>query len=319
MKYREAAIGLLAATVAWTLTSCGSVSGNSRGDAITAILPQTSSSQSLLYISEYGGGVLDVFSWPQAQYQKSISGFNSTPLMGLCVDKKGDVWVVEGGSHPEAQEFSHDGELIGGLNDEGKEPYGCAVDPKNGDFAMTSEEGVYNQPGSVEVWKKATGDATDYLDPTIGLMLWCGYDDKGNLFVDGLPANGQGEFALAELPKGGTKLIDIKIKGIVFPGAIQWSHGGLTIGDPSYRVASAIDRVAIAGTSGKITSRTVLKGSYEVFEGWISDGMVIGPDDGPSISTVQLWKYPAGGQPTGTLSKGSGGFDGPIGAVVSAP
>jgi hypothetical protein len=45
---------------------------------------------------------------------------------------------------------------------------------------------------------------------------------------------------------------------------------------------------------------------------------VIRPDDGPSLSTVQLWKYPAGGKPTTTLSKGSSRFfNGPFGAAVS--
>jgi hypothetical protein len=301
------------------LTACGAGISATGGARTASVLPEGSTSQSYLYISEYGGGVLDVFSWPQAQYLRSISDVNSTPLMGLCTDKQGDLWVVESGAHPQAQEFSHAGSAIGDLNDEGEVPYGCAVDPKSGDFAMTSQEGVYDQPGSVEVWKEATGAATDYLDPTIGLMLWCGYDNTGDLFVDGLRSNGSGEFALAELPKGGGKLIDIKINGIVFPGAIQWVNGGLTIGDPSYKVASAVDRVAISGVKGSVTSRTVLKKSYEVFEGYVSDGMVIGPDDGPSISTVQLWKYPAGGKPAATLSKDSGAFNGPIGAVVSPP
>jgi hypothetical protein len=281
-------------------------------------VPRDTSSQDLLYISEYGGEVLDVFTWPQAQYLSSISSLNSAPPMGLCVDKKGDVWVVENGEHPQAQEFSHNGASIGDLNDEGEDPYGCAVDPTSGDFAMTSEEGVYAQPSSVEVWKKATGTATDYTDRAIALMLWCGYDDKGDLFVDGLPTRGKSEFALAELPKGGTGLINIKTKGIAFPGAIQWVHGVLTVGDPAYKTASAIHQLQITGTKATSVGLTVLKESYEVFEGWIEGGTVIGPDDGPSISTVLVWNYPAGGKPTQTLSKGSSMyFDGPFGAAVS--
>lgn len=309
------ALALFAAVL---IGGCGAMSPfeSTRGGGV---LPNTSSSHDLLYVSEYGGGVLDVFSWPQAKYLYSISGLNSDPPEGLCVDKKGDVWVVEDGEHPQGQEFSHDGVSLGYLNDEGEEPYGCAVDPKTGDFAMTSEEGIYDQPGSVEVWKKAAGTATDYTDPAIELMLWCAYDDKGDLFVDGLPASGESEFQLAELPKGGKSLINIETKGIVFPGAIQWVGGMLTVGDPSYKTASAIHQLQITGTRAKNVGLTVLKKSYEVFEGWIQGGSVIGPDDGPSLSTVQLWKYPAGGKPTATLSKGSSGeFDGPIGAAVSA-
>lgn len=296
--------------------------GGAAGDALGRAQLAASSSQDLLYVSEYGGGVLDVFSWPQAQYITSLSKFNDVPLMGLCVDKKGDIWVVEsvsGAGHPQAQEFSHAGVPIGDLTDEGEDPYGCAVDPKSGDFAMTSQEGLYDQPGSVEVWKNATGTATDYTDyPAIGLMLWCGYDDKGNLFVDGIPSGGSSEFGLAELPRGGKSLITIKTKGIRFPGAIQWAHGKLTIGDPSYKTGSVIHQVQISGTTAKNVGLTVLKDSYEVFEGWIAGNMVIGPDEGNSTDIVQLWKYPQGGKPTGTLSKGNSGFfNGPIGAAVS--
>lgn len=323
VKCNRPLVGIAAVVLATALAACGGnssgLAGYVPGGAASLTVPRDASkTQSYLYISEYGGGVLDLFTWPQAQYRTSITGLNSTPPMGLCVDKKGDVWVVEAGGHPQAQEFSHAGAPLNDLNDEGEDPYGCAVDPKSGDFAMTSEEGIYDQPGSVEVWKNATGTATTYLDSAIELMLWCGYDDKGNLFVDGIPSSASSEFQLAELPKGGKNLINISTKGIVFPGAIQWTHGVLTVGDPSYRTGNAVHQLQITGTKATNIGLTVLKDADEVFEGWIQGGTVIGPDSGSSLDTVQLWKYPQGGKPTGTLSKGTGFFDGPIGAVVSA-
>jgi hypothetical protein len=93
----------------------------------------------------------------------------------------------------------------------------------------------------------------------------------------------------------------------------------LTIGDPSYKTGSVIHRVKINGTTATNVGLTELEESFEVFEGWIQGNTVIGPEDGPSISTVGLWHYPRGGKPTGTLSKGSSGFfNGAIG-VQSRP
>jgi hypothetical protein len=138
------------------------------------------------------------------------------------------------------------------------------------------------------------------------------------LFVDGLPPSGKSEFAFAELPKGGKALSTITLKGIVFPGNIQWDGSSLTVGDPSYKSGSAIFRVQVSGSKATITGKTVLKDSYEVYQSWIQGSTVIGPDDGPSLSTVQVWNYPTGGKPTMTLSKGSSAFfNGPFGAAVS--
>jgi hypothetical protein len=312
----QRALGLCA--IAALLTGCSGATGAGN----VALLPdrmaaRVATSGDLLYISEYGDRVLDVFTYPQDTFVKSIAYLDGTP-QGECVDKKGDLWVVEIGGHPTIEEFSHAGSPIGSLSDQGENPYGCSVDPVTGDLAVSSEYSSTKFQGSVSVWKKAAGTPTVYIDPAIELMQWCGYDNKGNLFVDGLPPAGKSEFAFAELRKGSKTFTNIKLNGIVFPGNIQWDGSALTVGDPSYRTGSAIFRIQVSGSSAKITGKTVLKGSYEVYQSWIAGDTVIGPDDGPSLDTVQLWKYPAGGKPTVTLSKGSSTFfNGPFGAAVS--
>lgn len=314
---RALAIG----AVAVLLSGCN-VSGN--GGASLVPGPQQpmlhrggSASQDLLYISEYGGGVVDVFSYPRGKFLGNLSGLAGTP-QGECVDKKGDLWVVEAGGHPTLQEFAHGGvSPIASLGTQDEEPYGCSVDPATGNLAVTSELGVGSRQGNVLVYDNAAGTPTAYVYRPILLVLWCGYDDKGNLFMDGLPSSGSREFALAELPKGGSAFIPISLERIGFPGNIQWDGSYLTVGDPAYKSGSAIYRVQVSGSSAAIVGKTVLKGSYEVFGSWIAGNAVVGPDDGPSLSTVQIWKYPAGGKPT-TLDKGtSRGFNGPFGAAVS--
>jgi hypothetical protein len=281
-------------------------------------LPQTATGQDLLYISEYGGGVVDVFSYPQLQFLGNLSGLEGTP-QGECVDKKGDVWIVEAGGHPVIAEYAHGGSTpIASLSAQGEFPYGCSIDRVTGDLAVSSEYSATSFQGSVLIYKKAKGTPTRYVDPQIELLLWCGYDDKGNLFADGLPPSGSREFQLGELPRGSQSFTNIALGRIAFGGNIQWDGKYLTVGDPAYKKGSAIYRVSVSGSSATIVGRTVLAKSYEVYESWIEGDRVIGPDDGPSISTVQVWKYPGGGKPLATLSKGqSSFFNGPFGAAVS--
>jgi hypothetical protein len=311
---------LVLCAFATVLAGCSVATGSGNTELVpdrTTATAGRSTSGDLLYISEYGGGVIDVFSYPQGAFVKSIAYLDGTP-QGECVDKKGNVWVVEIGGHPTIQEFSHTGTAIGSLSDQGENPYGCSVDPVTGNLAVSSEYSSTSFQGSVSIWKKAGGAPAVYTDPAIDLMLWCGYDNRGNLFVDGLPPSGSSEFAFAELPKGSKTFTNIELKGIAFPGNIQWDGSSLTVGDPAYKSGSAIFRVTVSGSKAAITGKTALKDSYEVYQSWIQGGSVIGPDDGPSLDAVQLWKYPVGGRPAMTLSKGSSTFfNGPFGAVVS--
>lgn len=302
-------------TIAAALAACASpnASGLPAGAASAA---RALAKQDLLYVSEYGGGVVDVFSYPQGVFVGNLSGLNATPL-GECVDKAGDVWVVE--NNATLQEFAHGGTYpIASLSLRGEDFYACAVDRRTGNLAVTSQSGLYGQQGSVSIWADAQGTPTTYTDPALLIMLWCGYDNQGNLFVDGLPPT-TGTFQLAELPQGSQTLVNLTLKHVTFPGNLQWDGKAMAVVDPSHPKADAIDRLKISGSHAKIVGTTLLKGSYEIFGSWIQGHTVIGPDSGPSIDTVQLWKYPAGGRPKRILSKGSSqDFNGVFGSVVSA-
>jgi hypothetical protein len=134
--------------------------------------------QDLLYVSEYGDGVIDVFAFPGGKFEGSLTGFSNP--MGECVNKKGDVWIVSpNGGQPGAVEFAHGGmSPIGSVSDPGQEPYACGVDPKSGSLAVTNEE-----TGSVTLYANGAGSPKILTDPNMDLMLWCGYDRAGNLFV----------------------------------------------------------------------------------------------------------------------------------------
>jgi hypothetical protein len=265
----------------------------------------------LLYVSEYGGGVVDVFSFPKGELMGELTGF-FTP-QGECVDTHGNVFIVnlnENRGQPSIQEFAHGGSSpLESLSDTNQSPYACAVDPTTGNLAVT------NQFGPIAVYPHAKGSPTMLRDPFMDLALWAGYDNRGNLFIDGLNAKIATE--LDEFPNGKKAWTKITIDGTVgFPGNLQWDGSHLTIGDVQYQSqnASAIDRLSISGSGATILSTTVLGGSEEVFGTWIQGKRVIGPEDGHAFDAVDYWSYPGGGNSTKSLNKS---FNGPFGAVVS--
>jgi hypothetical protein len=263
----------------------------------------------LLYVSEYGGGVVDVFSYPKGAQVGALSGFSS--LQGECVDAKGNVWILSNDTHPGAAEFAHGGTSpIASVSDSGQEPYGCAIDPTTGNLAIS------NQSGNVAIYASAQGTPKLIADGAMVLGLWCGYDNQGNLFFDGL--NGKIESQLAEVPKNGS-LTNLTLNGSLgFPGNIQWDGSSVTIDDVMYQSenTSAVDRLQISGSSASIIGTTPLVGSEEVFGTWIQGKTIVAPEEEPN-EAVDFWPYPKSGDAKKHLTKSSGFFNGAFGTVVS--
>ncbi|HEY2475072.1 MAG TPA: hypothetical protein VGI19_09750 [Candidatus Cybelea sp.] len=255
--------------------------------------------QALVYVSSVLTSDVYVYSYASQQLVGTLTGF-TTPY-GLCTDKKGDVWVVNDGAS-QLVEYAHGGTSpLATLSDPGEYPEGCAVDPQTGNLAVTN---FYAQSGggSVAIYAGAQGTATLYTDPSISEYRFCGYDNKGNLFVDGV--DGSSNFAFAELPKGSGTFTNITLPDKVeWPGAVQWDGKYVAVGDTD---ASLIYRVK--GTSGTIKSVASLGGSNYVNQFWIAasvrskrhkDTVLAASQDG---GVVGYYKYPAGGAATTTIS-----------------
>ncbi|HTA53388.1 MAG TPA: hypothetical protein VK755_01500, partial [Candidatus Acidoferrales bacterium] len=152
-----------------------------RGDA---------ASQALLYVSDTITGDVYVFSYPKAKLMQTLTGF--TDPAGECVDKNGDVFVANTGQK-NIIEYAHGGSSPKAtLKDPGYFPVGCAVDPKTGNLAVTNVSPSSNAAGNVVVYLRAKGQPTgNYKNAAMPDPLLCGYDNAGNLFVDGA---GQGGF-----------------------------------------------------------------------------------------------------------------------------
>jgi hypothetical protein len=272
----------------------------------------------LLYISNYYAFDVLVYSYPEDKLVGTLTGFHAPE--GLCVDKKGDVWVVNNAGSDSGEdiiEYKHGGtKPIGKLEIGDGYAITCSIDKTTGDLAVNDEATVSFAGGYVSIFAKAKGTPKTYTPPNMSNPYFCGYDDKGNLYVDGTQTGISTEFILAERPKG-KAFKDITLKGgmINFPGNIRWDGKYLLIGDQE--AGSEHDTSVIyqtTGAGGKIVGSTPLTGSGDILGYWIEGNTVIGPDFGNiNANNVYFYKYPAGGKPIKTLK----GFDGPAFAAVS--
>jgi hypothetical protein len=227
----------------------------------------------------------------------------------LCSDQSGDVFVPTTGY--EILEYSHAGKLINTLQD-GDVPLGCSVDPTTGNLAVTNEA---SGAGEVAIFPKARGTAQWYTDSTISTFGLCGYDNQGNLFVDG---SGSGT-TLAELPKGSATFKNFSLGSEFDPyGNIQWDGRHITLTNPKTQV---IYRLAI-GRTLKIVGSTHVHSWHNSYSGhwpyvqtWVQDGQFIAQSS--ADAELGLWRYPEGGSPYKTLGPFERGTASIWGVVVS--
>jgi hypothetical protein len=262
----------------------------------------------LLYVSDsfpYGSNDVYVYSYPKGKLKGKLTGFNEPS--GQCVDKAGNVFITNFGAS-QILEYAHGGTSpIATLSDPGYYPLGCSVDPTTGNLAVTNRLSTSFTAGDVVIYVDASGTPTSYTDSSFYYYEFCGYDDRGNLYIDGTTKGSALEYA--ELTSGGSSFSALNLdQSIGFPGAVQWDGAHLAIGDQS---AAVIYRFAISGSTGTKVGSTPLTGSKDVVQFWIEGMKVIGPDAG--LAHVAFYKYPAGGSPIKTIT----GLGEPVGATVS--
>jgi hypothetical protein len=288
------------------------------------ILPEAKKSD-LLYVSDLLAQVVDIYTYGHGyKLVGELTGFFNPE--GLCVDKKGNAYVTNDTSEGVYQitEYAHASTSpIRTLNDPDGRANGCSVDPTTGNLAVADFWGPSEIIGNVAVYPKASGTPTSYSNPNIYYDYYCGYDDKGNLFVDGETEGSV--FGLGELVKGGSTLNFINIEQTIYlPGGVQWDGKYLAVGDQvavKHNFTSTIYQFSIKGSEATTVNTMVLSGSSQVAQFWIPrihngakrhyGDRLIGPNqDGKD---TLFWDYPTGGSPTNTIS----GETDPIGATLS--
>jgi DNA-binding beta-propeller fold protein YncE len=300
----------LAPALSFAIAMAGCASGGGalprEGTSLAAMARSEAASQDLLYVSDTITNDVYVYSYPRAKLVHTLSGL--TDPAGECVDRDGDVFVANTGRN-NIIEYAHGAtSLKATLDDPGYFPIGCSVDPTTGNLAVTNVSPSSSASGNVVVYLRAKGRPTgDYADAAMPDPLLCGYDDAGNLFVDGTGPSGA--FAFAELRSGEKKLANVSLnQHIGNAGGVQWDGSHIAVGDQS---TNTIYRFDVSGKQGKVAGSTQLGGATQVFQFWIAGAKVIGAD--AYAADVGIWKYPAGGAAVKIID----GLYAPLGVTVS--
>ncbi len=260
--------------------------------------------QSLLYASSVFGYV-GVFTFPGLTPVATLNNLNSSAA-GECTDLKGDVFITTYSKKRTGTivEYAHGGERpIAALADPGQ-GYGCSVDPTTGNLAVSN---VFDSSNSsylpdIAIYKNAQGTPLLYSSTNMSSLYFCGYDNQGNLFVDG--NDGNGNKALFELASGETQFSEITLPVTINSlGAVQWDGEAMTIADinngEGQNLPEVIYKLSILNGEAQVVGTTTLRTTGDRHSGqtWIRDGKVAGVVN-QSATGVAIWRYPKGDRPT---------------------
>ena len=131
------------------------------------------------------------------------------------------------------------------------------------------------------------------VNPSMSTTSYCGYDDKGNLFVNGY-AIGSGTSVFGEIRKGDSKFKTIPSIHTFQPFPIQWDGKYVAVGD-----AASIVRYSIHGGRAIRKGSHHLKDIYWINSFWIQGSKVIVTDTFGSGYDLpaKVYAYSQGGQP----------------------
>ena len=262
-------------------------------------------SQALLYVSSDED--VNVYSYPQGNLVGQLVGFGAA--WGECGDKSGNVYITDA-LNGDVVEYAHGGtQPLAVFTGQLINPGGCAVDPLGGALAVTTGGMFGSQSGTLAIFAAASQPPTLYANKNIVAYGFCGYDARGNLFVDGIDANWDPE--LAVLRHDSDSLKSIKVNDTVGPlGAVQWDGKYLAVGQA---IHPAIYRYRIRGNRGTVVGSTALTAAYQAHQFQIvGDRAIVANQYYHNLYEVEtnviVFAYPAGGQALEVISEGLGGF-----------
>lgn len=216
-----------------------------------------------------GGGFLQV---------GDLTGFQIPT--GLCVDKAGDVWVVDAGART-VNEYAHGGtKVIRELKASGRgsSPQSCSVDFGTGDIAVLNQfAGRYGETGNVRVYAPGSHEGVKYRFTTEPEGL--AYDGKGNLFVG---VNDTGYYfygPLVEILKTGGA-INVNVIGADLEGevAMQWINPTLLVGSQSYFGAATAYKLFVSGANATVVATLNLTNTQKLGRFWRRGSRFAVPD-----------------------------------------
>ncbi len=263
-------------------------------------------STDLMYVaaSQNGqNGSAYVYTYPQGHLVGTLTGFGEP--FGECTDSAGNVFIVaySNGSMSASTiyEYAHGGtKPIATLSDPDI-AVGCAVDPTTGDLAASGN--------GVAIFKNATGNPVYYSSNFH--FYYCGYDDRGNLYLTAVDEQYGDRAQLVRLASGTTDFEQIGLNtklynsGNVWP-SVQWDGKHMAVTSTPYRKPISVYRLRITGTNATVVGSATLSSQANNYSGetWIQGKSIIGVGHaGGHYEAAFLWPYPKGGSPGRTIKR----------------
>ncbi len=287
----------------------------------------STSGEDLLYIS--GGGAyynqVSVYTWPGGKAVYTLNGPGLAP--GECVDAAGDVFVVtypsQSAQSSVIYEYAHGGsQPIATLTDPGG-GYGCSIDPTTGNLAVSNigdDDNPYGyEYGSVAVYAKAQGNPTIYYSRSEFHFKFCGYDDKGNLYLTAPDEYSRGQYNVVRLQRGSGsfELMNLDVKLYYgyggFVPSVQWDGKYVTVSSAANARLGPVSiyRLRISGANAKAIGTTMLSSKNDNpsahSQSWIYGKTITGLNYyRHDTLEVSVWRYPKGGNPAHNFNLGKG-------------
>jgi hypothetical protein len=251
-----------------------------------------STRKQLLYISDPGTNDVQVYNYPKVgapSLEGTLTGFDDP--RGECVDKTGNVWITNADAST-IVEFAHGGTSpIATLSDPGRSPSSCSINNATGDLAAVNLK-TAGSNGNVSIYKAGRGNPINYIASEIVSPLFVAYDDRGDLFVDGLISDGTPKIAMKR-PKVNHFLSLGMTASIRSIGGLQWDGTYLAVGD-STTGNNLIYRFGF-GRKLNLKQTVPIKHACEMMQFFITATSVVVPD--ASCRSANIYKYPGGGLP----------------------
>jgi hypothetical protein len=241
-----------------------------------------------------------VVSYPALEPVGTLAGFHRP--VGVCIDRAQDVWIVNTESgYPTVVEYAHGGTSPIATLLPGGYPDNCSVDRTTGNLAVSEW-----YPAGVAVFAHASGQPTIYSDSSAFYFYHCSYDSFGNLYASGVDKSGG--FIFAELPAGSSMFTNISLKKLRpnFSSSIQWDGRYIDIVDGARDHHRKVYRVSVSGGIGKVVASLALREARGRGQPWIERGAIIlsYPSKFSHVTTLALWRYPSGGEPSKVVDLG---------------
>ena len=262
------------------------------------MLPEAKSGD-LLYIAStpiFPNGAVYVYTYPQGKLVGTLTGF-AEPF-GECTDSAGDVFIVASSSTSSSSsstiyEYAHGGTSpIATLTDP-VAALGCAVDSTTGNLAASGD--------GVAIFQHASGNPTIYHSSEFH-FYYCGYDNKGNLYLSGTNGHYGDQAELIRLASGSSEFEQINLNEKIYTNtllpSVQWDGKHMTITSYPDRKPLLIYRLHISGSIATIVGTTEVSSSKNNYHGQtrIQGDTIVGTGYAKrGNENAFFWRYPSGG------------------------